>query len=753
MKLLSKLLLLALLVALPTSTLVAANTPKDKTDKEIMRKVDALMKKMTLREKIGQLIQLRPSEGDITGPDGEQLKVEDFIREGCCGSLLSVASPDEIMRFQRLAVDSSRLGIPLLFGHDVIHGCRIIFPENLGVSASWDVEAAERLARVSAEEAAAFGIAWTFSPMCDVSADPRWGRVSEGSGEDPYLGAAMARAMVRGYQGDDLSDPNTILACVKHFAAYGAPQGGRDYNTVDMSERMFRDRYLPPYRAAIDEGAATVMTSFNDFNAIPATGNKWLMRTVLRDELGFDGFVVTDYNAMHEMVAHGVAADGKEAAAMAFDAHVNMDMVDCDYLMYGEELVRERRVSEKTIDELCRAVLVAKFRLGLFDDPYRYGGDRYETAMYKSENLKIARDVARKSMVLLRNENDLLPLDGNERMALIGPFGDSGSEMLGSWSAFGEGDRSITFLEGLQERFGSENVAYTEGCKPLEQIEGGIDAAVAAANGADVVLLALGLPNKCSGEAASMTSIELPQPQLELLDAVAATGKPVAILLVTGRPMDITDEVGKVDAVLVTWHAGTMAGAALADVVSGDFNPSGRLTMTFPYDIGQVPIHYSMKRTGRPMPSPDARAKYLSRYLFTPNEPLYCFGYGLSYTTFDYSDLKVLTPEVKIGEPVRVSVKVTNSGKRDGDEVVQLYLHDKVASTTRPVRELKGFRKVALKAGESKVVEFTIQPEDMAFCRADMEFAQEPGDFDVWIGHDSNAPLHGGFTVKQDIRK
>ena len=746
MKLLFRFVLSVSLLAMPASAAVAAN---GKTDKEIMRRVDALMKKMTLREKIGQLTQLPLERGEITGPAGQSMNLEDFIKDGCCGSILSVSSPDDIMYYQRMAVDSSRLGIPLLFGRDIIHGCHIIFPENLGVSASWDLEAIEQLARVSAQEAASVGLAWTFSPMCDISADPRWGRVSEGSGEDPYLGAAIARAMVRGYQGDDLADPNTILACVKHFAAYGAPQGGRDYNTVDMSERMFRDRYLPPYRAAIEEGAVTVMSSFNDFDAIPASGNKWLMRTVLRDELGFEGFVVSDYNAIHEMVAHGIAADGKEAAALAFDAHINMNMVDCDYIKYGEELVREKRVSEKTIDELCRAILVAKFRLGLFDDPYRYGNGRYKTELYRPENMEIARDVTRKSMVLLRNENGLLPLKGNERIALIGPFGDSGHEMLGAWNASGDGKRTITFFKGLQERFGSDNVVCVEGCKPLKTIKGGIDAAVAAANGADVVLLTLGLPNSCSGEAASLTSIEIPQPQLELLDVVVATGKPVAILLVTGRPMDITDEVAKVDAVLVTWHAGTMAGAALADVVSGDFNPSGRLTMTFPLTIGQVPIHYSMKSTGRPMPSPDAREKYLSRYKFTPNEPLYCFGYGLSYTTFDYSDLKVLTPEVALGEPVRVSVKVTNSGKRDGDEVVQLYLRDLVASTTRPVRELKGFRKVSLKAGESKVVEFTIQPEDMAFCRADMKFAQEPGDFHVWIGHDSNADLQGCFTVKE----
>lgn len=430
MKLLFRFVLSVSLLAMPASAAVAAN---GKTDKEIMRRVDALMKKMTLREKIGQLTQLPLERGEITGPAGQSMNLEDFIKDGCCGSILSVSSPDDIMYYQRMAVDSSRLGIPLLFGRDIIHGCHIIFPENLGVSASWDLEAVEQLARVSAQEAASVGLAWTFSPMCDISADPRWGRVSEGSGEDPYLGAAIARAMVRGYQGDDLADPNTILACVKHFAAYGAPQGGRDYNTVDMSERMFRDRYLPPYRAAIEEGAVTVMSSFNDFDAIPVSGNKWLMRTVLRDELGFEGFVVSDYNAIHEMVAHGIAADGKEAAALAFDAHINMNMVDCDYIKYGEELVREKRVSEKTIDELCRAILVAKFRLGLFDDPYRYGNGRYKTELYRPENMEIARDVTRKSMVLLRNENGLLPLKGNERIALIGPFGDSGHEMLGAW--------------------------------------------------------------------------------------------------------------------------------------------------------------------------------------------------------------------------------------------------------------------------------------------------------------------------------
>ncbi len=743
MKLFTK---LALTVAFIGSSLLSMPASAD-NDKQIYNRVDALMKKMTLTEKIGQLQQLTSSKGAITGPEGEKLDIEEFIRRGWCGSMLNVKTAKDIAHYQDIALKESRLGIPILFGFDIIHGCRIIFPENLGISSSWDLAAIEKSAQIAARETASIGIAWTFSPMCDVSADPRWGRVSEGSGEDPYLGAKIAEAMIHGYQGKDLGDPNTILACVKHFAAYGAPQAGRDYHTVDMSRRMFRDRYLPPYRAAIKAGAATVMTSFNDFDGIPASGNKWLMRDLLRDELGFKGFVVTDYAATDEMRAHGVAANKKEAAKLSFDAHVNMNMVDRNYIRYGEELVKEKQVSEKTIDLLCREILAMKFRLGLFDDPHRYGGDREKKETYLPENLEVARDVARKSMVLLENKNEVLPLKGSERIALIGPYANNRKEMSGAWKGLCENDRSTTFLEGLQARFGKDNVTYTEGCKPFEAIENGIAEAVKLAEGADVVLLTMGLPNKCSGEATSMTSIEVPQAQRDLLAAVKATGKPVVVLLVTGRPMDVGFEVEHSDALLVTWHSGTMGGPALADVISGDFNPSGRLTMTFPVNIGQIPIHYNMKRTGRPMLDPNSKAKYLSRYLFTPNEPRYAFGYGLSYTTFDYSDLKVLTPEVAMGESVKVSVKVRNSGKRDGAEVVQLYLRDDVASTTRPVRELKGFERVELRAGEERTIEFTITPEDMSFWTINEEFAQEPGTFHVWVGHDSNAKLDGEFKV------
>ncbi len=734
--------LLLLCLAAATATAGASD------DREVERKVNALMRRMTLAEKFGQLQQLTSKRGIVTGPAGEKMNVDDLIRQGLCGSLLSIRTPEEIMRLQRLAVEESRLGIPILFGHDIIHGCRVIFPENLGVSCSWDMEAVESLARVSAEEASAFGIAWTFSPMCDISADPRWSRVSEGSGEDPYLGSAIARAMVRGYQGDDLAAPNTVAACVKHFAAYGAPQAGRDYHTVDMSERMFRDRYLPPYRAALDEGAVTVMTAFNDFDGTPCSCNRWLMQTLLRDELGFKGLVVSDHSAIYELVNHGIAADRKHAAELALNAHVNMNMVTAEYIHYGEELVREGSVAAKLVDRMCREVLTVKFRLGLFDDPYRYGNGRHKEAMYRPENLAAARDVARKSMVLLKNDGNTLPLDASKRIALIGPFADSRRDMLGAWPGFGERERCVTFLAGLRERFGEGNVLFAEGCKPLEAVDGGIEEALRAAESADIVLLTLGLPYKCSGEASSMATIGIPEPQRALLDAVAATGKPVVILLATGRAMDIAKEVEKADAVLLTWHSGTMGGHALADVLSGDYNPSGRLTMTFPLTLGQVPIHYNAKWTGRPRRDPANNAKYTSRYLFTPNEPLYPFGYGLSYTTFEYSDLNVLTPEVREGESVRVSVKVTNTGDRAGEEVVQLYLRDMVASTTRPMRELKGFSKVALAAGESGRVEFTITPEDMAFYRADCKYAQERGDFKVYVGHDSNASLEASFTVK-----
>lgn len=730
------------LLILTALALCAGCKEKDAND----ARVDKLMAKMTLAEKIGQLNQFVPTNADVTGPDGSPVDVKRVIKEGMCGSLLNVWKPEEIIEYQRLAVDSSRLGIPILFGHDIIHGARTGFPENLGISCSWDTEAAEKVARISAAEASAFGLAWTFSPMCDVSAEPRWGRVSEGSGEDPYLSGQMSAAMVRGYQGDDLSAGNTILSCVKHFAAYGAPEAGRDYNTVDMSEMMFRDRYLPSYKAAIEAGALSVMSSFNDFDGIPASGNKWLLTDILRNELGFKGFVVSDYSAINEMVNHRVAADGKEAAELALNAGLNMDMVDGDYYKYAEELVKEGRVSEKQIDRLCREVLNIKSKLGLLDDPFRYGGEgRWDKETCLPEYMEASRKVARSSMVLLKNQNDILPLKENARIALIGPAADSRSEMLGTWNAFVSSKNAVSFFEGLKARF--SNVVCERGCDFFDPIDGGIAKAVAAARNSDVVLITLGLPNSCSGEAASLTDIDIPAAQKSLFNAVKSTGKPVVILLVTGRPMTIAPETQAADGLLVTWHPGSMGGAALADVLSGDYNPSGRLSITFPLCLGQIPIHYNYKSTGRPHLNPSSDAKYLSRYLRTPNEPLFAFGEGLSYTDFSYSDLEVSSQEVKLGANVQVNVKVTNTGSRGGEEVVQLYLKDVVGSRTRPVRELKGFKKIYLEAGASAVVTFEITPESRSFFRADKQWGEEPGDFEVFAGHDSHANLKCGFKV------
>ena len=730
---------LAALLLLPA--MAQPVTPQDR------RRAAELMRRMTLDEKVGQLVQQR-GKGAVTGPDKTQLSVEQLVREGRCGSVFNIYSFEETERLQKIAVEESRLGIPLLIGADVIHGFRTIFPVNLAVAASWDPSAAESLARVAAREASAMGIQWTFSPMCDVSRDPRWGRVSEGAGEDPYLGSRVAEAMVRGYQGD-LSDPSSILACVKHFAAYGAPQAGREYHTVDMSERVFRDSYLPPYRAALDAGAVTVMTSFNDLDGVPATANRWLLRDLLRDELGFGGFVVTDYGTIGELKAHGVAADDAQAAELSLRAGVNMDMMSAAYLFHAAELVRQGRIAESLIDSLCCEILAVKFRLGLFDDPFRYQVKEREKCYYAPEHLDAARRVARSSMVLLENRGEVLPLKKDCRIALVGPFADARRDMIGSWVHFSEWRRTSTFLEGLRARFGGDKVFYARGCDPRKAIEGGIAEAVAAAGKADVVLVALGLSEGESGEAASLASIALPEVQRQLLESLKQTGKPIVVLLVTGRPMELAREVELADALLLTWYPGTMAGEALADVVSGDYNPSGRLPMTFPRTVGQVPIHYNMKNTGRPAAVSGQPQKYTSRYIDVPNSPQYCFGYGLGYTTFGYSDLRVLTPAAKLGDEVRVAVRVTNTGGRDGEEVVQLYVRDLIASVTRPVRELKGFEKAMLRAGESREVTFTLTPDDLSFWRLDNKWGQEPGDYHVWAGHDSDCTLGGSFRITE----
>ena len=741
-------------ICIAAVALMLAGCGSPKTDAE--KFADDLLEKMTLREKLGQMSQFRPRSGVVTGPEGFSYDLETMIKAGEVGSILSLRELDKFEAYQRLAVDSSRLGIPILFAHDIIHGCKVIFPINLGSSCTWDVESTRQSARVAAVEASAMGLAWTFSPMCDISADPRWGRVSEGSGEDPYLAARLSAAMVEGYQGDDLSDSTTILACVKHFAAYGAPEAGREYNTVDMSERMFCDRYLPVYQAALEAGAATVMSAFNDYDGIPASGNKWLLKTVLRDELGFNGFVVSDYDAVHEMVNHGVAADGTDAARLALEAWLDMEMTSGDYINHGEELVRDGIISEKHIDRLCRNILVAKYELGLFDDPFRYGGaGRFARETYKPESITLARKIARESMVLLKNEGSALPLKEDGKVAMIGPFLSDARAMNGTWDGFSEAARTVTIEQGMKERFQKGTLTFTRGCDPYNHIAGGVEAAVRAARGADVAVLTLGLPGNHSGETTSMTSVELPQAQKELLAAVKATGKPVVVLLVAGRPMALESVDDLMDALLVVWHPGTAGGYAVADLLSGDFSPSGHLTMSFPRCDGQIPIRYNHKSTGRPInkeidytQSHKAKKNYLSSYLFTPDTPLYPFGYGLSYTEFAFTDLQVLDPEVGMGEDVRVKVRVANIGDMTGTTVAQLYIRDKVASTTRPVRELKGFERVTLEPGASAEVEFIITADDMAFCREDMKFAQEPGEFGVWVGESCEAELEGKFIVK-----
>jgi beta-glucosidase len=711
-------------------------------DRATEKKVAGLIKQMTLEEKIGQCVVFA-SRGMITGPRTSE-KMDDYVMSGACGNVFGIRSVAETRRIQEMAVKSTRLHIPLLFGMDVIHGFKTIFPINLGAAASWDMNLIERMARISAEEASAAGIDWTFSPMCDITRDPRWGRVSEGAGEDPYLGQHIAAAMVRGYQGKDLSLNNTIMACVKHFAAYGAAQAGRDYNSVDMSDRTFREIYLPPYQAALDAGAATVMTSFNDYDEVPASANKYLMTDLLRKELGFRGLVVTDYAAVGELVQHGVATDLKDASRLAVKAGVNMDMVSNGYLKYMKELVQENKISVKEVDYLCSQVLGMKFRLGLFDDPYRYC-TRDSTAYYTPAAIRTARELASSSMVLLQNKGAALPIKEGKKIALIGPFADDVREMLGSWVVSADTKVGVSFQQGLKERFGAANVKVVAG-----DVKTDFQDALAAAAQSDVAVLALGLSQTWSGEAASLTAITLPETQRLLLKRVRQSGKPIVLVLVTGRPLDLREEKEACDAILVAWHPGTTAGNALADVLSGDVNPSGKLTMSFPYDIGQVPVYYNHKNTGRPIDALGSQSseRYTSRYLFTPNEPLFPFGFGLSYTSFEYSIPVVPDPAPAIGKNITVKATVRNTGKTAGREVAQLYIRDLVSDITRPVKELKGFQKVLLAPGESRELTFVLTPDDLSFWRAGNRFGQEAGEYRVWIGGDSRTDNGTKFTIK-----
>jgi beta-glucosidase len=719
-------------------------------------KIDALMKQMTVDEKIGQLNQVTVGI-DVTGPVVSK-NVEEKIKQGLVGSLLNTYTPSAVRKMQDLAVKNSRLHIPLLFGYDVIHGHKTIFPIAFGLSATWDTALIEKSAHIAAKEASADGLNWTFSPMVDITRDPRWGRVSEGAGEDPYLGSVIAKAMVKGYQGNDLSTGTNIMACVKHFALYGAAEAGRDYNTVDMSRiRMFQE-YLPPYKAAIDAGAGSVMTSFNEINGVPATGNKWLMTDLLRKQWNFSGFVVTDYGAINEMVAHGTG-DLKRNVELAFNAGVDMDMVGEGFLRNLKQLLQEKKITIEQLDKACRNILEAKAKMGLFDDPYKYcNDDRPAKDILTAENRNAAREVAEHSFVLLKNNNQVLPLQKKSTIALVGPLADDKRNTIGSWSAAGDWKKSVSVLEGFKNVAGSDvNVLYAKGSNLLEDDaiitllnrSGGnidkdkrstdelINEAVAVAQKADVVVAVLGETQGMTGEAACRTDLNIPDNQKDLLKALVKTGKPIVLVLMNGRPLTLKWENEHVNAILETWFAGSETGNAIANVLFGNYNPAGKLTQTFPVNVGQVPIYYAHKNTGRPFDGKSLE-KYKSRYIDAPNDPLYPFGYGLSYTTFGYGDVKVSAKDLKGNQTLHASVTVTNTGKYAGEEVVQLYITDPVASVTRPVKELKNFKKIMLQPGESKEVAFDITTEDLKFYNEDLKYTWEAGDFIVHIGTNSS---------------
>ena len=711
--------------------------------KDVDPRVDSLIRIMTLDEKIGQMV-LFTSDWDVTGPTIREGYLDD-IRSGRCGNIFNAYTVDYIRELQRVAVEESRLGIPLMFGYDVVHGHKTIFPIPLGESCSWDLDLIRRSASAAAAEAAASGLNWTFAPMVDISVDPRWGRVSEGAGEDPYLGSLIAAARVKGFQGENLANPLTVLACVKHFAAYGAPFGGRDYNTVDMSERQFREFYMPPYKAGVDAGALSVMTAFNEYDGVPATGNQYLLKDLLKGEWNFQGFVVTDYTSINEMVHHGYARDEAEAGVKAVNAGVDMDLQGEVYFSYLRGLVDSGFVREKTIDNAVRRILNVKAKLGLFDDPYLYCDRARENQVVSNPEIKaLSRDAARRSMVLLKNEG-CLPFDRGDRIAVIGELAASRRDLLGSWKAAGEWDDMNSILDAVRAYNGAANVIYAEGCRKIGSDRSGFSEAMDAVAQADKVLMVIGEDWDWSGEAASRTDIGVPGIQSELLKMIASAGKPVAVVLLNGRPLVLEEESKAADAILEAWYPGTMGAEAVTDIVFGQYNPSGKLTMTFPRSVGQIPVFYYEKNTGRPIYLPND--KYKSKYLDSPNEPLYPFGYGLSYTDFKYSNLTLSSPKMKKGHTIDATVTVTNIGSRTGEETVQLYIRDLIGSVTRPVKQLKGFQKLVLAPGESRTVTFTIDDEMLSFWRHDMTFGIEDGDFKVMVGGSSSDLLQTSFSL------
>lgn len=733
---------------------------------ERIPQVEALLEKMTLEEKIGQLNLLTPGGGVATGAVVSE-DVEAKIKAGSVGGLFGVAGPAKIRQAQEIAVKSSRLGIPLLIGADVIHGYKTTFPIPLGLSASWDMELIKESARIAAKEATADGINWNFSPMVDIARDPRWGRIAEGAGEDAYLGSQVARAMVEGYQGDDFSAPYTMLATVKHLALYGAAEGGRDYNRVDMSRIKMFNEYLPPYKAAVDAGVASVMTSFNDIDGIPATGNKWLLTELLRDRWGFNGFVVSDYTSVNEMIAHGMG-DLQAVSALALNAGLDMDMVGEGFLTTLEKSVKEGKVTEEQITTAARRILEAKHKLGLFEDPYRYSDEsRPEKDILTVENRKFARKAAARSFVLLKKNGNVLPLSKSAKIALIGPLANNKNNMLGTWAPTGDPQLSIPIFEGIKNIAPNATVVYAKGANisddttfakkvnvfgPRIEIsstssETLLKEALEVAGNSDVIVAVVGEASEMSGEAASRTDLTIPESQKKLIRELVKTGKPVVIVIMSGRPLVISEEMEMPVDILQIWFPGVEAGNAVADVLFGNYNPSGKLTATWPRNVGQIPIYYGMRTTGRPAVSEEFQ-KFKSNYLDSPNSPLLPFGYGLSYTDFNYSDIKISDKTLSEGGKITVSATITNVGNYAGEEVVQLYLHDKVRSITPPMKELKGFQKIFLDKGASKTVNFEITVEDLKFYNSAIEYVFEPGEFEFFVGGSSNLEPSGTFTLK-----
>ena len=725
------------------------NNNFNNSESDIYNKVDSLMSLMTLKEKIGQTIMY---SGDwvTTGPIVSSNNIK-LLKDGNLGAMLNVYSAKKTKELQKIAVEETRLGIPLLFGYDIIHGFKTIFPINLGHAASWDMKDIQKSARIAADEASSAGLHWTFAPMLDIGRDPRWGRISEGAGEDVFLTNEIAKANVKGFQGDDLSKNNTILACAKHFVGYGAAQGGRDYHTVNMGQDELRNVYLPPFKAAVDAGVQTLMTAFNELNGVPATGNKFIFRDILRDEWGFKGFVVTDYTAINELVQHGFAENEKRATEIAIKAGVDMDMMSGANRFYLEALVNEGKVDTDLVNDSCRRILFIKFKLGLFDDPYRYCDENREKEVtYKSEYLESSRKSAAISSVLLKNDDNSLPLTKNQTIALIGPLVKDKENIIGNWAAAGDRNgKAISIYDGIKTYLGDAKILYAKGCNIKNDDKSGFQEAISLSRKADKIVLVMGEDYHMSGEAASRTNIKIPGIQTELIKTLKeqVPDKKIILILMNGRPLDLSEEDSLVDSILEIWFPGTIGGFGIADVLFGVYNPSGKLPITFPRNIGQVPIYYNVKNTGRPIPLENPNEDYKSNYIDSPNTPLYPFGHGLSYTTFEYSDISLSSNIIGESDILSISVNITNSGNYDGHEIVQLYIHDKVGSITRPVKELKGFSKIFIKKGENKTVNFQLTCKDFKFFNG-KDFIFEPGEFEVAIAGSSDFSFMHSFELK-----